>query len=238
MAISTGRFHPRHVAHWLHPTRLFPVREATPAPFVAREGWPMPRLPVGVAIQPVQLAARHDPDLPQPSGSDVSNGLAMLAIRITEQTSGRWMRLHEREEQLLTAALQAAKTDDELRAVNAAAVPNQHDGVGLDAARKALQQSGAPKAWHHHGIARAALGLSDHIRGALFQAWHYLEATACGDPHHLCRAYCLEATFTALHGQRHRQQRDDQVQQGVHRVQTRNHQDGRAHRHRRFPPAR
>jgi hypothetical protein len=26
---STGRYHPRHVTHWTHPTRLFPVREGT-----------------------------------------------------------------------------------------------------------------------------------------------------------------------------------------------------------------
>jgi hypothetical protein len=31
---ATGRYHPLHVAHWLHPTRLFPVREGTPARFV------------------------------------------------------------------------------------------------------------------------------------------------------------------------------------------------------------
>jgi hypothetical protein len=27
---TTGRYHPRHVAHWLHPTRLFPLREGEP----------------------------------------------------------------------------------------------------------------------------------------------------------------------------------------------------------------
>jgi eukaryotic-like serine/threonine-protein kinase len=52
--------------------------------------------------------------------------------------------------------------------------------------------------------AAAALGLSDHIVGALFQAWHYLDAVASGDRRHAARAYSLEAIFTALRGVRHR----------------------------------
>ena len=52
--------------------------------------------------------------------------------------------------------------------------------------------------------AAAALGLSDHVLGALFQAWHYLDAVESGDRRHASRAYSLEAIFTALRGVRHR----------------------------------
>ena len=31
LSATTGRYHPRHVAHWLHPTITFPLREATAA---------------------------------------------------------------------------------------------------------------------------------------------------------------------------------------------------------------
>jgi serine/threonine protein kinase len=52
--------------------------------------------------------------------------------------------------------------------------------------------------------AAAALGLSDHLLGALFQSWHYLDAVDAGDRRHAARALALEAIFTALRGVRHR----------------------------------
>ena len=82
------------------------------------------------------------------------------AIYIEPATEARWRELHTREEQLLIAAVTAAKTDDEFRAVLLAAVPNQHDNIGLYAARQALRLAPAPQYWHYYGIANAALGYS------------------------------------------------------------------------------
>jgi tetratricopeptide (TPR) repeat protein len=81
-----------------------------------------------------------------------------LAIYIEPATEARWTELHTREDKLLIAALTAAKTDDEFRAVLLAAVPNQHDNIGLFAAKQALQRAPVPLAWHYYGIANAALG--------------------------------------------------------------------------------
>ena len=83
-----------------------------------------------------------------------------LAIYIEPATEARWTELHTREERLLIAAVTAAQTDDEFRAVLLAAVPNQHDDIGLFAAKRALQRAPAPLAWHYYGIANAALGYS------------------------------------------------------------------------------
>lgn len=80
------------------------------------------------------------------------------AIYIEPATEPRWRELHTREEQLLIAAVTAARTDDEFRAVLLAAVPNQHDNIGLFAAKQALQRAPVPLAWHYYGIANAALG--------------------------------------------------------------------------------
>lgn len=80
------------------------------------------------------------------------------AIYIEPATEARWTELHTREEKLLIAAVTAARTDDEFRAVLLAAVPNQHDNIGLFAAKQALQRTPVPLAWHYYGIANAALG--------------------------------------------------------------------------------
>lgn len=80
------------------------------------------------------------------------------AIYIEPATEARWAELHTREEKLLIAAVMAARTDDEFRAVLLAAVPNQHDNIGLFAAKQALQRAPVPLAWHYYGIANAALG--------------------------------------------------------------------------------
>lgn len=85
-----------------------------------------------------------------------------LAIRLTKETTPQWLGLRKQERDLLAAALNASRTDDELRQVVAAA-SNGHNDIGLDAARLALKRAEQPAAWHYVAIAEAALDFSDAL---------------------------------------------------------------------------
>ncbi|HEX6323186.1 MAG TPA: tetratricopeptide repeat-containing serine protease family protein [Vicinamibacterales bacterium] len=120
---------------------------------------PAPAQPPAAAPAPASVTA------PPPGGTTADHLRAFevvlkerLAIYIEPATEARWRELHTREETLLIAAVTAARTDDEFRAVLLAAVPNQHDNIGLFAAKQALQRAPVPLAWHYYGIANAALG--------------------------------------------------------------------------------
>ena len=126
--------------------------------------------PLAAQPGPMQPPASAPPPAPAPTavatGGTTADHLRAFesvlkerrAIYIEPATEARWTELHTREEKLLIAAVTAARTDDEFRAVLLAAVPNQHDNIGLFAAKQALQRAPVPLGWHYYGIANAALG--------------------------------------------------------------------------------
>lgn len=82
-----------------------------------------------------------------------------LAIRLSRDTTPTWLELRKRERDLLAAAINAARTDDELRSVHVAAREG-HDDIALDAAALALKRAQRPDEWHHFGIAASAYDFS------------------------------------------------------------------------------
>lgn len=82
-----------------------------------------------------------------------------LAIKLSRDTTPRWLELRKRERDLLAAAINAARTDDELRSVHVAAREG-HDDIALDAASLALKRAQRPDEWHHFGIAASAYDFS------------------------------------------------------------------------------
>lgn len=77
------------------------------------------------------------------------------ALRLSTETTKQWVELRKRERDLLAAALNAARHDDDLKDVHSAAT-NGHNDIALDAATIALQRASDPKVWHYFGIAASA----------------------------------------------------------------------------------
>ena len=84
------------------------------------------------------------------------------ALKYDANWEKQWRELRERERTLLSAAVNASATDEDLRTVFYAAV-GQHSDIGLDVARLALKRRTATQWWHYTGIAAAGLAFSELV---------------------------------------------------------------------------
>lgn len=55
ISARSGRYHPRHIVHWTHPTQLFPVREGTPADRTRYKVDGKPLVDLRYAVDPLGL---------------------------------------------------------------------------------------------------------------------------------------------------------------------------------------